>query len=351
MTSAARLVAVLALVCAWSARAAAQPNCPTTGSVISCTPVTCSGPATPLGCHNASRQYGRMIQQPLGCQDRRMTRERCFEFCNGTRYAALEGGNQCWCGDSLTTSTPAGSWCATQNDAVEPACSRVDCQEHQNHTGTVPCCCTGNTSESCGGFEVIELYDIENIRCKPRRSANPFCNESQPIDVRVADLISRATWQEKLSMLNHKNDGISRLTVPKFQYSECLHGVETKCGEPSGENSTGCATSFPCALGTAASFNASLFRLIGQAVGKEARAFFNQGKTGLSYWAPDVRQQPHSPDQIAPLLFLLVRTKVLADLQCCQRTSSIYSVRQCGDVDKKVGTLFVVISMARWTPV
>jgi hypothetical protein len=36
-----------------------------------------------------------------------MTRERCFEFCNGTRYAALEGGGQCWCGNTLGAATPA----------------------------------------------------------------------------------------------------------------------------------------------------------------------------------------------------------------------------------------------------
>lgn len=266
--------------------AMAQPNCPRAGAVSSCTPIACSALAQPLGCHNASRPFGKLIDQPVGCKDTEMTRERCFEFCNGTRYAALESGSQCWCGNTLGAATPVGSWCVAPKHM--PVCSQTDCLEHENHTGTKPCCCTGNASQSCGGFNAIELFDIEHVRCAPKRLSAPFCNESLPIEQRVADLTDRATWQEKLSMLNHKNRGIRRLAVPKFQYSECLHGVETKCGVPSAGNSTGCPTSFPCALGSSASFNSSLFRVLGQAIGREARAFFNQGKTGLSMWAPDL---------------------------------------------------------------
>ena len=54
------------------------------------------------------------------------------------------------------------------------------------------------------------------------------------------------------------------------------------------EPSTPNATSFPVPLVTAASFNATLFRAVGVAVGTEARAFHSVGHAGLTYWAPNI---------------------------------------------------------------
>ena len=58
----------------------------------------------------------------------------------------------------------------------------------------------------------------------------------------------------------------------------------------------GCATSFPHALMMAASFNRSLWAAVGEAIGVEGRAFWNQGGAAspnplgaLNFWAPDVR--------------------------------------------------------------
>ena len=57
----------------------------------------------------------------------------------------------------------------------------------------------------------------------------------------------------------------------------------------------GCATSFPHALMMAASFNRSLWAAVGEAIGVEGRAFWNQGGAAepnplgaLNFWAPDV---------------------------------------------------------------
>jgi beta-D-xylosidase 4 len=44
------------------------------------------------------------------------------------------------------------------------------------------------------------------------------------------------------------------------------------------------ATSFPQVIGTAASFNATLWSAIGAAISTEARAFSNAGHAGLTFW-------------------------------------------------------------------
>ena len=69
-------------------------------------------------------------------------------------------------------------------------------------------------------------------------------------------------------MLGRRNHGIPRLAVPQLGFGEALHGVNVKSCLPSGN----CSTSFPAALGSSASFNRSLFRDIGGAIGREARA-------------------------------------------------------------------------------
>jgi beta-D-xylosidase 4 len=48
------------------------------------------------------------------------------------------------------------------------------------------------------------------------------------------------------------------------------------------------ATSFPQVIGTASSFNATLWAAIGAAVSTEARAFSNVGHAGLTFWAPNL---------------------------------------------------------------
>ncbi|KAJ6711411.1 SUGAR HYDROLASE-RELATED [Salix purpurea] len=48
------------------------------------------------------------------------------------------------------------------------------------------------------------------------------------------------------------------------------------------------ATSFPQVILTAASFNTSLFEAIGKVVSTEARAMYNVGLAGLTYWSPNI---------------------------------------------------------------
>ena len=92
---------------------------------------------------------------------------------------------------------------------------------------------------------------------------------------------------EKTKNLQRGGPGMIRLGVPANVYYEALHGVLTDCGKTY-MNNTGCPTSFPHALLLGATFNRSLWKQIAIAISTEARAFYNQRKTGLFYYTPNI---------------------------------------------------------------
>ena len=123
----------------------------------------------------------------------------------------------------------------------------------------------------------------------PNASQFPFCDTSLSYEVRAKDLVSRLTLQEKVQQLVNKASGISRLGVPAYEWwSEALHGV-SNVGPGTRFNATvPGATSFPAVILSAASFNATLWSKMGQVVSTEARAMYNVGLAGLTYWSPNV---------------------------------------------------------------
>ncbi|XP_065184941.1 uncharacterized protein LOC135815554 [Sycon ciliatum] len=121
-------------------------------------------------------------------------------------------------------------------------------------------------------------------------STYAYCNSAASMVTRIDDLLPRLTVAEKAQFLAatpHTNGGVPRLGVPPFLYGESLHGVNCQCGDAA-QGSTGCPTSFPHALGLAATFNRTLWTMVGETIATEGRALHNQGKIGLSMWAPDI---------------------------------------------------------------
>ncbi|KAG9441008.1 hypothetical protein H6P81_016862 [Aristolochia fimbriata] len=117
-----------------------------------------------------------------------------------------------------------------------------------------------------------------------------FCNTSLPYPVRVKDLVDRMTLAEKALQLGNTALGVPRLGLPPYEWwSEALHGVSnTGPGTRFDDDILPGATSFPTPILTAASFNESLWKNIGQVVSTEARAMFNLGLGGLTYWSPNI---------------------------------------------------------------
>ncbi len=115
----------------------------------------------------------------------------------------------------------------------------------------------------------------------------PYLNPKLPINVRVDDLVSRMTLEEKASQLVNQAREIPRLKVPAYDWwSEALHGVAR----------AGVGTVFPEPIGLAATFDPPLIHEMAIVIGVEARAKHNQairaGKhdmyTGLDFWSPNI---------------------------------------------------------------
>jgi beta-glucosidase len=114
-----------------------------------------------------------------------------------------------------------------------------------------------------------------------------YLDPSQPIDVRVNDLVGRMTLEEKASQLVNQARAIPRLQVPAYNWwSEALHGVAR----------AGTATVFPEPVGLAATFDAPLIHDMAIVIGTEARAKHNQAvragrrdiMEGLDFWSPNI---------------------------------------------------------------
>ncbi|KAK9284290.1 hypothetical protein L1049_023460 [Liquidambar formosana] len=132
-------------------------------------------------------------------------------------------------------------------------------------------------------------YPHVQFPCKRPHNTYPFCNTTLPIKTRAQSLISLLTLSEKIQQLTNNATPISRLGIPAYEWwSESLHGIATNGPGVSFNGSIPSATSFPQVLLTAASFNRSLWFSIAEAVAVEARAMYNVGQAGLTFWAPNI---------------------------------------------------------------
>ncbi|XP_015890541.3 probable beta-D-xylosidase 6 [Ziziphus jujuba] len=126
--------------------------------------------------------------------------------------------------------------------------------------------------------------------CKPpHHSSYPFCNTSLPITTRAQSLVSLLTLHEKIQQLSDNVSAIPRLGIPSYEWwSESLHGIAINGPGVSFDGVINSATSFPQVILTAASFNRTLWFLIGSAIAVEGRAMYNVGQAGLTFWAPNI---------------------------------------------------------------
>ncbi|KAF2282803.1 hypothetical protein GH714_043094 [Hevea brasiliensis] len=133
--------------------------------------------------------------------------------------------------------------------------------------------------------------------CEPSRFAKQgldiaefgYCDTSQSFEKRAKDLIDRMTLEEKVLQLGNSAAGASKIGLPPYEWwSEALHGVSNTGPGTNFDEVVPGATSFPTVLLTTASFNQSLWKRIGEVVSSEARAMYNLGKSGLTFWSPNI---------------------------------------------------------------
>ena len=102
-------------------------------------------------------------------------------------------------------------------------------------------------------------------------AAQTYLDPSQPIETRIADLISKMTLEEKAAQLNHLSSRNDRLHIPGWGgWNQTLHGVWSK--QPT--------TLFPTAIGMSATWDPALIKTITDSMADEARALYNIGADG-----------------------------------------------------------------------
>jgi len=100
-------------------------------------------------------------------------------------------------------------------------------------------------------------------------------------------LVAQMTVEEAASQLRYDAPAVERLGIPAYNWwNEALHGVAR----------AGTATSFPQAIGLAASFDPKLLEELGDVAATEGRAKYNAASShgdrdiykGLTFWSPNV---------------------------------------------------------------
>jgi len=135
---------------------------------------------------------------------------------------------------------------------------------------------------------VLALHGRTSADAPPPPPPPPkWKDASLPIQARVADLVGRMTLEEKAQQMKDVAPAIPRLGVPEYNWwNEALHGVAR----------SGLATSFPQAIGLAATFDDELLFRVATAISDEARAkhhqYVREGSRqryqGLTFWSPNI---------------------------------------------------------------
>jgi beta-glucosidase len=134
----------------------------------------------------------------------------------------------------------------------------------------------------------IAILAMLFISAATKAQQTPFYKDaSQSIEIRVKDLLSKLTLEEKISLLGYRSQAVPRLGIPAYNWwNEALHGV-ARAGE---------ATIFPQAIGMSATFNDDLLKQVSTAISTEARAKYNLAIAqdrhlqymGLTFWTPNI---------------------------------------------------------------
>jgi beta-glucosidase len=133
----------------------------------------------------------------------------------------------------------------------------------------------------------LAAQSASNTSASAASARPPYLDPDLPLELRVNDLVSRMTLEEKVSQMQDVAPGIPRLGIPVYNWwNEGLHGVAR----------AGNATVFPQAIGLAATWDTDLAHRVADVISTEARAKYNDavqhGNTGryfgLTFWSPNI---------------------------------------------------------------
>jgi beta-glucosidase len=114
-----------------------------------------------------------------------------------------------------------------------------------------------------------------------------YLDTGQPVEVRVGDLVSRMSLEQKISQMQNAAAAIPELEIEEYNWwNECLHGLAF----------SGIATVFPQAIGMAATWDPELIHHEADIISTEARAKHHEAvrnheymqNQGLTFWSPNI---------------------------------------------------------------
>ncbi len=113
-----------------------------------------------------------------------------------------------------------------------------------------------------------------------------YLDTSYSFEERATDLVSRLTLEEKQSLLGNNMAAVPRLGIKGYNvWSEALHGVLAGANPSVGLPGP---TSFPNSVALGSSWDPALTEWMASAIAEEARAIFQTGTKGLTFWSPVV---------------------------------------------------------------
>lgn len=136
---------------------------------------------------------------------------------------------------------------------------------------------------------VILLFLVLTFSCSKQPVYQyPFQDPSLSFEERASNIVSLLTIDEKITQMVNNAPAIERLGIPAYNWwNETLHGV-ARSPYP--------VTSYPQAIGMAATWDTESLHTMADYCAEEGRAIFNdsrkKGKTGiylgLTYWTPNI---------------------------------------------------------------
>ena len=119
-----------------------------------------------------------------------------------------------------------------------------------------------------------------------QESVPVYKNTNYSFRERAVDLVSRLTLEEKQALLGNNMAAVPRLGIKQYNvWSEALHGVLSGANAQAGLQGP---TSFPGSVALGSSWDPELMELEASVIADEARAIFQTGTKGLTFWSPVV---------------------------------------------------------------
>ena len=119
-----------------------------------------------------------------------------------------------------------------------------------------------------------------------QESVPVYKNTNYSFQERAVDLVSRLTLEEKQALLGNNMAAVPRLGIKQYNvWSEALHGVLSGANASVGLQGP---TSFPGSVALGSTWDPELLELEASVIADEARAIFQTGTKGLTFWSPVV---------------------------------------------------------------